>query len=287
MTATRTASYADDEFVLIFADEQDHIARQVGSTGTFYEFELLRALEPLISPGDVVLDVGANIGNHTIFFAGVTGARVVAVEPIELARKCLLASITANGFQDRIGVLPFALGAKASRATVGTIDQNNLGATRLHPSDDGLVEVKTLDSVRDSLHHQIRVIKVDVEGMELDVLLGARDTLRTDRPVVVCECQSVANLSAVSRELQTYGYRMAEVFNATPTYVFLPEPQSDVDRAQKAAYLEEALVRSHQRVRALSDSLSDLRNRLDKSDRRIRALERNDNAEASTTESTK
>jgi hypothetical protein len=52
---------------LSFPSGEDHIARQVATAGDFYEADLLDTLSTILQPGDLVLDIGANIGNHSIF----------------------------------------------------------------------------------------------------------------------------------------------------------------------------------------------------------------------------
>src|SRR5688572_21670039 len=60
----------------------EHILRFVSKTGQFYEADLLETLDEWIDVRHhYVIDVGANIGNHTLFFAAVMGARVIAIEP--------------------------------------------------------------------------------------------------------------------------------------------------------------------------------------------------------------
>lgn len=67
-------------------DPQDHIFRWLEQQERFYEQEMLDFLAALVPAGGMVADVGANIGNHAVWFAGVMGCRVRAFEPIPLNR---------------------------------------------------------------------------------------------------------------------------------------------------------------------------------------------------------
>ncbi len=70
--------YGGKHFQLATPSRADHIPQVVSQEGTFYEVELLERIKELIAPSGHVLDVGANIGNHTLYFAGVLRRQVTA-----------------------------------------------------------------------------------------------------------------------------------------------------------------------------------------------------------------
>jgi FkbM family methyltransferase len=146
------------------------------------EYEAFRAA---VQPGDVIVDVGANLGAYTLLFGLWTGAagRVFAFEPAPVPYGGLSAHISLNGLSDRVVALP-----QAVSCTEGTLDfvadgidgANRLtaGASRGRASVVP-VGVTTLDAISDRYGVTPRVIKIDAEGAELDVLRGARRTIRT------------------------------------------------------------------------------------------------------------
>ena len=218
-TARVTARYANNDYVLLHYDESDHIINQVGNSGRFYEEDLLIAASRFLKPGDLVLDIGANIGNHTVFFAGALGCRVIAFEPNPDASNLLAANVRANELQDLVEIETIGLGARKSAAEVQSDVAHNLGAAHLELSKRGEIAVKRLDSIR--LPAPPALFKIDVEGMEVDVFKGALKTIEKHKPVICCEIASQSNLSEVGGLIESLGYVSLESLCYTPTHVFV------------------------------------------------------------------
>ena len=247
-------------YSLTFAAAEDHILRTVRETGAFYESLLLAALKPFLSSSDLVLDVGANVGNHSVYFAGESDCSVLAFEPVAEAFTCLLANIDTNGLEFKIHPRNFALGAKAGRADIGTIDPENLGATRLEPDQaEGAVVVRTVDSLPEVQSDTVRLIKIDVEGMELSVLKGALRTVERDRPILVIECQADIDFDSIESFLSPMGYKAVECFNATPTYIFLHSESVGTVKYSLTDFLMEASLRSSRANQQLLSEINRLR----------------------------
>lgn len=281
MSVLRVASYNGNDYELYFSSEKDHIGRQVAASGTFYEVELLAATLPLLRPGSLVADIGANVGNHAVFYAAIGGADVIAFEPVAVTLGLLRRNISVNELADQIEVRSIALGERASRGSVEKIVTHNLGATQLRIDEHGAIQVSSLDEVRSDLHRPIGLLKIDVEGMELDVVAGAREVLSKDHPIVVCECATADSLREVYRELQRFGYEMVEVFNATATYVFFPPDGFFPTTNVREGYYRQALVRSHLRVRLLSEQMLALRRRVESIEMTGRTFRQGDKASRS------
>jgi FkbM family methyltransferase len=156
-----------------------------------YEALIQRLYEELLLPGDVAFDVGAHLGRHTLPMAECVGpgGRVVAFEPLP---DCL-ASLRKEAEPRRVEIHNCALGASAGPAEfVVAVDLPPSSGLRERIYDRPTrlerlpVRVRTLDEMTAALP-ALRLIKIDVEGGELDVLRGGRRTLRRLRPVVVFE----------------------------------------------------------------------------------------------------
>lgn len=140
------------------------------------------AFREVVRPGATVFDVGANIGAYTLLFAQWAGpaGRVVAFEPAPEAATGLRRLVALNDLRDRVEIVEAAVCAAVGTARFAT--EGSSGANALvdaaHPGR-GVISVPTtsLDAFCD--RHALRpdVIKIDVEGQELDVLRGARRTL--------------------------------------------------------------------------------------------------------------
>ena len=203
-------------------DSGDHVQRSIAATGRFYEAALLEDLRGRLPPGAVFLDIGANVGNHALFAAGVCGARVVACEPAPALAEHCAATLALNGLSDRMELHRCGLGAAPGRAALLPGPPGNAGMTRLAPAPEGEVEVTTLDALAERLEAPPAVIKVDVEGMESEVLRGGLRTFGRCRPALYVETATAAFFLEVEEVLAPLGYAPVARFNATPTWLFLP-----------------------------------------------------------------
>jgi FkbM family methyltransferase len=214
------------EIVLPDADE-DYIQKSILNSGAPYELAMLRDMRVRLTPGDLVLDIGANVGNHTLYLAVLARARVIAFEPNVGLTAALEASVARNGLGDAIDVRTMGLGRAAGAAEFARAMPDNLGAQSL-ALGKGAIEVATLDSL--GIEGPVRMIKIDVEGMEVDVLEGAGVLIGRDRPLLYIESHDEAAFREVSHWIQKHGYAYWETFNATPTHLFLPAEQISLDR---------------------------------------------------------
>ena len=214
---------------LALPSSEDHISKVLLNTGTFYEEAMLTAIAPALRAGDLVVDAGANIGNHTLYFAKVLGCRVAAFEPVPSTASILEENVRINGVEDRVGVYRFALGAQSATARIDAYDPSNIGGTSLSMDASGEIQVRALDDVE--IGQPVRLIKVDVEGMDLAVLQGARHLLARDRPWVVCEAGTADAFASIRAFMEDQGFTPTAVFNATDTYLFLPSRTEEEQRA--------------------------------------------------------
>ncbi|MEO8076551.1 MAG: FkbM family methyltransferase [Acidobacteriota bacterium] len=132
-----------------------------------------------IADGDVVFDVGANLGGYTMLFGMWVGPRgkVYGFEPAPGARRGLTRHVMLNHLEDRIVVRPEAMSIRdgTTRFRAAGLDGDNRIA---HGAEQGIdVATTSLDTFCRAHHLHPSFIKLDVEGAELDVLKGARETL--------------------------------------------------------------------------------------------------------------
>ncbi|WP_235907948.1 FkbM family methyltransferase [Siccirubricoccus phaeus] len=205
--------------VLPLTDARDHIQRSVLATGSFYEAPMLEDIRTRLPAGALFVDIGANIGNHGLFAAGVCGARVLAFEPSPALAEHCAETFAANGLDAMLELRRQGVGAAPGRATLCPGPEGNAGMTALDTAHPGDIEVVRLDDV---LAEKPAVVKVDVEGMECAVLDGAQQVLRRHRPALYVETGTEESFAAVSALLKPLGYAPQRRFNATPTWLFLP-----------------------------------------------------------------
>ncbi|MGH1369100.1 MAG: FkbM family methyltransferase [Maritimibacter sp.] len=158
--------------------------------GEFYEQPELNALAAALPHGLSMLDVGANVGNHALFFALFKSARrVVVIEPNPLAIAPLVGNVMLNGLNDVIDIS--ALGIGLSDRSEGGFGMNrraiNLGGTPMRPNE-GTIEAHAGDDLFQD--EAFDFIKIDVEGMEMKVLSGLEKTVSTHRPLMFVEVEN-------------------------------------------------------------------------------------------------
>ncbi len=159
-----------------------------------YEGPTVNLFKKIVRPGAKVIDVGANIGFFSLLFGTLVGekGRVISFEPVEYLYNAFVQSIEENHFESRCDARRCAVSDVTGRSLIrhapGT---TNFGGGHLatavsndnHAYED--VETRRLSEFLDE--KRCEVIKIDAEGAELKVLLGAVDLLRRDQPLVCVE----------------------------------------------------------------------------------------------------
>lgn len=157
-----------------------------------HDGHVLRWLVNEARPGDVVWDVGANIGDMALFVAKRTGARIEAFEPSPSVFSRLMGNVGLNpglavtpramGLSDHDGVVRFYASAERGNAGVGSLGQakNTVG--------DGVeVRVSRGDTLVAAGEVAPRIVKMDIEGFEPEALEGMRGILEAGRTLVCVE----------------------------------------------------------------------------------------------------
>lgn len=150
------------------------------------EAESYAAFRDGVAEGDVVFDIGAHIGTYSLVAAmraGATG-RIVAYEPLDQTRAYLRTHLEWNGVSDRTVVRDVCCSAAVGMAEFfyGPGAEGMNGLLPVSGFASKKVSVVTVDSEVRNLGLTPTVMKIDVEGAELDVLKGAEETLRSARP---------------------------------------------------------------------------------------------------------
>lgn len=177
-----------------------------------------RIMQESLRPGDVAIDVGANWGIHTLYMARLVGAAgtVVAAEPLPEAFGELRWHVQANHLTN-VRALQCAVGARDDRSSFQVSASPTLGhlVSGVHPSENRLtipVVVRSLDSIASELSiSDVRLIKIDVEGGESEVLLGAKSILTNYHPILIVDLHNPDQDLAVARLLTDWGYSLRRV----------------------------------------------------------------------------
>lgn len=173
-----------------------------------------------LSPGDAMIDVGANVGVYTLQAARKVGpaGKVYAFEPQTDIGTMLARSIAENGFDDRCVLHNFALGDRDGMAAVWRHHGSNPGASIITAEEilgesGNATSLKRLDSM--TFERPIKLLKMDIEGYEPLLVAGGQQFFREHHPIIITEwfprsMQQVAGLSSEHyfRELTALDYRV-------------------------------------------------------------------------------
>lgn len=162
----------------------DAVQRLILLHGTFYETRQMTQVLPMIPRDAVIVDAGANIGNHTVFFAKVCQAREVhAFEPLRSVFAILQRNVALNALGN-VRCHNLALGASEGRATLHNFPHVNIAASVFGATADGDYPMASLDALA---LPRMDVLKIDVEGAQVPLLEGARQSILRHRPLVWIE----------------------------------------------------------------------------------------------------
>jgi|SRR5579884_1470587 len=166
----------------------------------------------LVHPGDVVLDVGANLGFVSVMFAQLVqpGGHVFSFEPSPHTYAKLVKTVELNGLRDVVTPLNLGCGSAASTAWLKRVSRSsgNDSIVNAQGTDSEVIHIDTLDALSQRYFPKVDLIKIDTEGYEPEVLLGARELIARCRPVVYLEMggEYLASTQRSLEILEEYGY---------------------------------------------------------------------------------
>ena len=166
--------------------ENDPIQRN-HRRGTFYELKELRDLKDVFPQGGTFVDIGANVGNHTLYAAlFLKAGKVIPVEPNPIAYRLLISNVVVNGLEEVVDLTRLGVGLsdQAGEGYAMERKMRNLGSARML-AGKGDIEVHPGDALFEG--EAPAMIKIDVEGMEMEALRGLEATIAAHKPVLMVE----------------------------------------------------------------------------------------------------
>ncbi|MDR0679291.1 MAG: FkbM family methyltransferase [Puniceicoccales bacterium] len=222
----------------------DHTQKTMARTHNFSEIDVLNCILPLLPEHSVVLDIGANIGNHSLFFGSQKKVdRVIAFEPIASVCEILRKNLELNDLLGKVEIKSFALSDEDGKMAIAFFDPKHTGSTALRNAKDGTIEARKLDSIAGELAlDRIDFVKLDVEGSESFVLAGARRTFEKFHPlyvqVEIHEVHPIKSLrnqfpngDAIRSTLAGMGYELEKKFPDGRNYLY---KRTDSDKGAEA-----------------------------------------------------
>ena len=200
-------TYEDCRYGTFLCPPDTFIGRALEAYGEYSQFEA-DLLCSLLKPGDIVFEAGAHVGTLTVPLARAVAppcseafrGKVIAFEP----QPEMFAALKSNTALLAVGAKPLALSSRKQRLRF-TPNPFNTGGVALGAEGAREARAITLDSLDLG---RLDLLKIDVEGMEVDVLAGGRETIEHCRPIIYCENDRPEKSRALFDLLFGLGYRV-------------------------------------------------------------------------------
>lgn len=197
----------------------DEVMEKSYEQGELVEQGMLDWIVANVPKGGIWVDCGANIGEHSLVYATACGAdTVMAFEPVPFNYGLML----KNSMGNYPNLLPLMLGVG-----IGPMIASIVSTAQGRNSQFALAEAKpnelraavvSLDAIVP--HDGVRLLKIDVEGAEWDVLRGARTLIKASKPEIFVEIWEQATLDLITNWLALRGYTLIECYGDAPMFFF-------------------------------------------------------------------
>jgi len=166
----------------------DDIQKYIVEAKDFYEINELKKVDKLLPNNPVILDIGANIGSHTLYWtlkSPKKAKHVYAFEVIDETYNILKRNIEINNLQNRVTAFDFGLSNVNSSAKVQQKSDSFQSCCAILERGEGIYKFKRLDDL--DIKEKVDFVKIDVEGQEVSVIEGAKKFLTKNKPLIWVE----------------------------------------------------------------------------------------------------
>ena len=191
----------------------DLIQKEIAKTKNFYEIETLNSIfkhnDSCCLRKGIFLDIGSNIGNHTLyFFQNNLIQSAYCFEPVQDTFQILQKNIFTNNLQNKVKLFNVGVGESQGTAQIVSYNKSNTGSSQLKISNKGDIPIIAIDDL--NFEQNISLIKIDVEGFELNVIKGMLNTIKTHNPTIFIEIRKQF-FDEIYNHLQTLGYKFKKI----------------------------------------------------------------------------
>jgi FkbM family methyltransferase len=216
ISGTVVTSTIKGKEIRFFVINPEDVIQRHHFRGRFYEVEELAIIAEFFPAGGVFVDIGTNVGNHTIFVCRyLSPSQVIAFEPNPPAIEILRINLALNGLTGMVDLSHLGIGLSHAPARANAVMRDgNLGATRMHATQepDGLPLMRGDDLLANA---RVDFIKLDVEGMEINVLRGLEKTIKLCRPRIFVEVDD-RNIDPFKTWMTRHAYSVAQAHRRNP-----------------------------------------------------------------------
>lgn len=226
-------SWFEQDDICIYTNTKSYVEWKLFSTGS-YENELRKLFAISLKPGDVALDIGANVGIQALRMSRLVGetGRIIACEPVEHLRKCLQKNIALNR-SNNIQVVSYAISDfdGVTEIKINTSNWNQGTAALVSEGEKGTtVHVMTGDTLYNNYKlNRVDLIKIDVEGFEFQVLKGLKQVLINHKPRIIFEydkaywSRTACRFTECFEYLKGLNYTLYSVFESGAELIVNPD----------------------------------------------------------------
>jgi FkbM family methyltransferase len=205
----------------VYVGNTRDVAAHAFAVHGYFDWRLLAAARYFCGPGETIVEVGANVGTETIWFADIVGpaGHVYAFEPMPTNVE-QLRHVIATARLSQVEVIDSAVSDRPGHVTFVPGSERESGSGYISTEDGSerslRVECVTLDSLF-AARKPVRLLVIDAEGAEVLILRGARELVRRDQPVVIVEAQdhhlrrNGFSVAALAGEFQAHDYQIYEL----------------------------------------------------------------------------
>ena len=196
---------------ILYNENDEYVGRSIAHYGD-YQREETKLFSKYVKKGDAVLEIGANIGTHTLWFSNRVGDEgyVLAFEPQRLIFQTLCANMALNS-KTNVDCKQMGAGSTQQLVKIPVLDPekfNNFGALSIKDHEEGEnVAITPIDHIGLT---QLDFLKIDVEGMEPDVLMGGLHTIHDLQPVIYMEVDRQENNPLLLEIMDSLNYKVEQ-----------------------------------------------------------------------------
>ena len=178
--------YGDDESIIFSCEGKTLRFLGTGDNGSIGDVFVEKELDVLDIKGRVIIDIGANIGDSTVYFAIMGAEKVISVEPFPFTFELLRKNIAINGVQDKVRVLNCAIGGKSGVMKISPNVKNTVGLRATDSSVGTPIHIITFETLINDYNPNSVILKCDCEGCEYDLVnsMSKQDFNRVDEVLI-------------------------------------------------------------------------------------------------------
>ena len=195
----------------------DGISQCIVGLNNYWDTDALDLIDKYLPDNAIILDIGANVGSHTVYWTLERNAKkIYSFEPLPDTFEILKTNIRLNRIKTRTKLYNIALSDEVCKGSIKFYTEINIGGTSFKKDPNGKIDFKPLDKIR--IPQKIDLIKIDVEGSEVNVLKGALKTIVKNKPVIVIETYDYKK--EVDNFMDSISYKLVETIREGEDYIY-------------------------------------------------------------------